>query len=984
MTQANRVAQAGLLIDRSQPVSFRFNGTTYQGYQGDTLASALLANGVQLVGRSFKYHRPRGILSAGVEEPNALVELGQAGAHQPNLRATEIPLFEGLEARSQNCWPSVNWDLGAVVQLGAPLLTAGFYYKTFMQPSWAWRHYEKIIRNAAGLGKAPTVCDEARYDKRGHYCDLLVVGAGPAGLMAAMAAAQCGARVILVDERQNPGGMLLDEAVEIAGRSAVEWVQQVVAELKAQPTVTVLTRTTVFGRYRHGKFGMVQHTAGGQILHNVHTRRVVMATGAIERPIAFSDNDRPGIMLAGAVRRYIRCYGVVPGRRAVIFANNDSAYETARCLKDAGADVAAVVDMRDQAPNVPGLEGVEVLSRAELVGVQGSRGVKAVEIAVGGKRRRIACDLVCVSGGWTPTIHLLAHGGKDSLEFDAQWGAFIPRSDNILKERIHVAGACNGAQTLPEVLAQGKAAGEAAAAELGCNLSAEVVLPSVERKGTELSLHAAPVCEVASGNGKKFVDFQDDVTVRDLELALREGYRSIEHVKRYTTLGMGTDQGRTSNINGMRIVADRLGKQIQEVGTTTFRPPFTPVSLGALAGRESGRHLDVLRRSPMHDWHEQNGAVFMPSGLWLRPHYFRRPGHGESLVEAASKEAANVREKVGIADVSTLGKIEVQGRDAAEFINRLYISKCGNVKLHRARYGVMLREDGFVFDDGTVVKLADNRYLISTTTANAGAVLAHMEYHQQVVWPELAVQIEPVTENWAVVALAGPSSREVLAQVLPEEDVSNDAFPFLAYREVRFEGVPARLFRISFSGELAYELAVPADYGLALWEALLRAGEPYGIMPYGLEAMDYLRIEKGHLVIGADIDGRVTPFDLGLGGMIRGDDDFIGRRSLQRPALTEKGRARLVGFISADSKTPIPAGAQLVAAPWSGTPQTSLGRITSPGFSSVLDRPIALGLADVEPESGRYYAVSPITGEQAEVIVTQPMFHDPKGERLRA
>ncbi|GGX87493.1 sarcosine oxidase subunit alpha [Litchfieldella qijiaojingensis] len=982
MTQPNRIAWDGLQIDRRRALSFRFNGKTYQGYEGDTLASALLANGVHLVGRSFKYHRPRGILSAGVEEPNALVELGREGAHQPNLRATEIPLFDGLEARSQNCWPSLKWDLGAAVQLASPMLTAGFYYKTFMQPSWAWRHYEKVIRKAAGLGKAPTVRDEARYDKRHQYCDLLVVGAGPAGLMAATSAARRSARVILVDERRELGGMLLEESVHIAGQTAKQWVQQTLAELEALETVTVLPRTTVFGRYRHGKFGLVQHTEQGQVLHSVHARRAVMATGAIERPMVFSDNDRPGVMLAGAIRRYIRCYGVVPGRRAAIFTNNDSAYETARCLREAGAEVAAIVDLRERAPSVAGLDDVEILTQAEVVGVQGSQHVKAVEIEVGSKRRRIACDLLCVSGGWTPTIHLLAHGGKDTLAYDAAWGAFIPTCSEPVPG-IHATGACNGAQSLVNILAQGIAAGEAAAEALGCEAATPVALPEVQHRGGELSPSAAPVCEVRGGRGKKFVDLQDDVTVRDLELALREGYRSIEHVKRYTTLGMGTDQGRTSNINGMRIVAERLGKRIDEVGTTTFRPPFTPVSLGALAGRESDRRLDVLRRSPIHDWHVRNGAVFMPSGLWLRPQYYRRPGHGETLTEAARKEAANVRDKVGIADVSTLGKIEVQGRDAAEFLNRLYINRCGNVGLHKARYGVMLREDGFVFDDGTVVKLADNRYLISTTTVNAGAVLSHMEFHQQMVWPELSVHIEPVTEQWAVVALAGPASREVLARLMPEEDVSNQALPFLGYREVCFQGVTTRLFRISFSGELAYEIAVPADHGLTLWEALLEAGEPFGIMPYGLEAMDYLRIEKGHLIIGTDIDGRVTPHDIGLGGMIRGDDDFIGRRSLQRPALTEEGRPRLVGFVSADGETPIPASAQLVAERWTGTPQDSLGRITSPGFSPVLDCPIALGLAEVEAEGGSLYAVSPLTGEQAEVTVTRPVFHDPKGERLR-
>jgi sarcosine oxidase subunit alpha len=991
----------GGLIDRARTLRFVFDGHAYAGYAGDTLASALLANGVHLVGRSFKYHRPRGIVSAGAEEPSALVQLGTGWQSEPNTRATQVELFEGLRASSQNCWPSATWDLGAASGLMSRFLPAGFYYKTFMWPAGWWMRYERFIRRAAGLGRAPPAPDADRYDKRHAHCDVLVAGGGPAGLTAALAAGRAGARVVLADDGFAFGGSLLSERAEIDGAPALAWVARTQAELEDLPNVALLARAGVFGYYDHNLLGVLERIADHRLVPEAHeprqrlwrvrARQVVLATGAIERPLVFADNDRPGIMLASAARTYVNRYAVRPGTRAVVFTNNDSGWAAARDLAAGGVAIAAVVDARadDVGGSRQGAQetGFPILSGCAVVAARGGRRVRAVDVmpldpsgnAVHGQARRIACDVLCLSGGWSPAVHLHAQSRARAV-WDARGLMFVP-GQPVQAERS--AGAARGSLTLAECRREGRAAGAAPAAATGHGSGAVPGAPAVaeEHGAPPRALWSVPL--PAGTRRKRFVDLQNDVTVDDVALSVREGYHSVEHLKRYTTLGMGTDQGKTSNVNGLGVLAAVLDAPLPEVGYTTFRPPYTPVTLGALAGRESGQRLDPVRRTPMHAWHESAEAVFTCSGLWMRARYYPRTGEGVS--EASRREAAAVRQRVGMVDVSTLGKIDIQGRDAAELLNRVYVNGWKSLEVGRARYGIMLREDGIVFDDGTTTRLAPQHYLMTTTTAHAGRVLAHLEFYLQAVWNDLEVHLTSVTDQWAAMALAGPESRALLAEVAPETDVGNEALPFMGFCEGTVARVPARIFRISFSGELGYEINVPADYGMAVWEAIMAAGRRFGIVPYGLEAMDILRVEKGHLVVGADIDGRVTPHDVGLERMLSTRKDFVGKRALSRPAYGEKTRQRLVGLRSHDGRTPIPPGAQIVADPTAPPPMASLGRVTSTAWSPALGCPIALALVagGSERRGETLWAVSPLTGERAEASVTSSVFFDPEGERLR-
>jgi methylglutamate dehydrogenase subunit C len=992
--------KSGGLVDRKRPVRFTFDGRSFEAFAGDTLASALLANGVHLAARSFKYHRPRGIYTCGPEEPNALVTLGTGGRTEPNVPATTVEVFDGLVARSQNRWPSLAIDVMAVNSLLKPLFPAGFYYKTFMWPRGFWyRVYEPAIRRAAGLGTIADEPDPDRYEHVHAHCDVLVVGAGPAGLMAALAAARAGADVLLADERAMPGGYLTGESLDLDGEPAAAWARRVWDDLAAMPNVRLLPRTTVFGRYDGLTFGAAErvgdhlraagHGSLRQRRWTICARQFICATGAIERPLVFAGNDRPGVMLAGGARAFVNRYGVLPGRRAVVFTNNDDAYRTARDLADCGADVIVV----DSRPAAQGREsslpaGVVAIHGAGITQTKGNLRVRSVTVAPlsgGGARTELDCDLVCVSGGFNPCVHLLSHVGRRP-SWDDAIASYVLKAPG---EDVFAVGGAAGTFALRECSREGTLAGQAAARACGASGASgaseanEPALPPTDASPAYRITPLWRVPEDLSEPANAFVDLQNDVTVSDLMLAAREGFAHAEHAKRYTTLGMATDQGKLANVNALGILSELRGAAVGEGGTTTFRPLYSPVALGTLAGQRRGVALRPTRLSAMHPWHERSGAAFTQAGLWLRPYYY--PRAGESFAAAVAREVRTVRTGVGIVDVSTLGKIELKGPDAGALLDRLYINGLSGMPAGRARYGVMLREDGMVFDDGTVSRLGEEHFFITVTTAKASEVLEHMEFCHQVHWPELDVQFCSVSDSWAAMAVAGPKSRAVLARVAEGLDLSNDAFPRQAAAEARIGGVRVRVLRISFSGELAYEIYAPAGFGLGVWEAIIEAGEADGIAAYGTEAMAVMRTEKGH-VAGAELDGRTTASDLGLSRMMSEKKDYIGRWLADREGLVGGGRHELVGLRPIRHDGTFRAGAHLVESPGATGPEASQGHVTTAVYSPECAAWIGLALLkDGRRRLGeRLYAVSPLHGEQAEIEITEPVFVDAPGERPRA
>lgn len=962
------------LIDRTKPVRFRFDGKDYAGYKGDTLASALLANDVRLVGRSFKYHRPRGVLTAGSEEPNALVEVVGPSNQTPNVRATMQEVFEGLVAQSQNRLGSLRFDLLAVNDYLSPFLSAGFYYKTFMWPRAFWEGlYEPLIRRAAGLGSLSGKHDEGTYEKAFAFCDVLVIGSGPSGLMAALTAGRAGADVILCEESHALGGRVLSDGGTIGGQPAGDWVASVVAELQALPNVRIMARTTVTGAYDHGTYGALERVGlhkparpnlPRECFWRIVAKHAVLAAGALERPVAFENNDRPGIMMASAVRTYLNRYGVVPGKRVTLFANTDQARTTARELMAAGVQVAAIIDPR---PDAFSVEDCPVHVGAEVIDTRGRMGLRGITVRKGSEVFEIETDCLAMSGGWNPTIHLTCHmNGRP--RWSEELAAFVPMEGAV--PGLVAVGAANGSFSTHGALVTGHAAAMRAIEALG----RKVQVPVPEAEDMPYRLKAIWAVE---GKGRAWLDFANDVTTKDVKLAAQEGFRSVEHMKRYTTQGMAPDQGKNSNVAALAVLADATGRGISETGVTTFRPPYTPVSIAAMGAGGRAEGFAPQRFLTSDQASRDRGAPMIEAGLWYRPSYFPKPGE-TTWREACDREVNMVRQSVGVTDVSTLGKIDIQGRDAGRFLDFVYTNTFSTLPVGRVRYGLMLREDGLVLDDGTSARLGEDHFLMTTTTAAAGMVMRHLDFVHQAFCADWQVRFISVTESWAQFAVAGPKARALVNSFL-ETPVD---LPFMGVAPVRIGGVDGRLFRISFSGEEGYELAVPTRYGEALFRDLVARAETMGGGPYGMEALNVLRIEKG-FITHAEIHGRVTAHDIGMEKMVSAKKDCIGKAAATRPGLWGPEREQLVGL---KASAPISAGAHLFVPGTEVHRETDQGYVTSVCWSPTVGAWLGLGfLKDGRARLGeRIRLVDHLRGLDVICDVCPPVFHDPEGEKLRA
>ena len=998
----NLRVKSSSFIDETTRVSFKFNGTKLYGYKGDTLASALLANNIHLVGRSFKYHRPRGIMTSGSEEPNAMVQLhNNSSRTEPNVRATEVELYDGLEASSQNCWPSVNFDFGGINNFLSPLLPAGFYYKTFMWPASFWEKYEYFIRKSAGLGKSPTEPDPDIYEHRYLHCDVLVIGAGISGIIAAKTSAQNGLKTLLVDEKPNLGGSTIyqnNDHFKINDANSSKWLEKEIDDLKNYKNLEIKTRTSV-AAYHGYNFILARENLTDHIevskrdnkvrqrLLKIRAKKVITATGSIERPLIFNNNDRPGILLSSAIKKYVDFYGVKSGEKIILFTNNDTAYETALSLNDKGIKVEAIIDIRNEndseliksAKNL----NIKIFNNHTIVDTEGYKRINKVSImelskdgtSVVGKKIDINCDCLGMSGGWTPAVHLFTQsGGK--LKFRNSDNVFIPNTYN--SDQLCI-GACNGDFELSDII---KNIPDQINKFL--NVSDESfknIKISSTKENNYRNIWLLPSDKIL-GKTKPFVDYQNDATAKDIKLALREGFRSIEHVKRYTTTGMGTDQGKLGNMHALGIIADTAKVQMGELGTTTFRPPYTPLTFGTIVGRNVGEYFDIFRKTPMHDWHVDNKAEFENVGQWKRAWYY--PKNNEDMHQAVQRESKAARESAGILDASTLGKIDIQGTDASEFLNRVYTNAWSKLAIGKCRYGLMLNEDGMVYDDGVTTRLGENHYIMTTTTGGAANVLGKLEDYLQTEWPELDVYLTSVTDHYATASVCGPNSKKILSKLIPDLDLSDENFPHMSFKNASIGKIKCRIMRISFTGEHSYEINVQANYGKSVWEKCMEIGKEYNITPYGTETMHLLRAEKGFIIVGQDTDATMTPIDLQMDWIVsKKKYDFIGKRSLYRSDTIREDRKQLVGLLTENPNEVLEEGAQIVAET-NKKPVEMLGHVTSSYYSPNLNKSIALGVVRGGKNMLGQKLFIPMENKIINVTVADPVFLDKENKRLNA